>query len=74
MTGYCRHQLTVNIETLFNPKVQHFGNNNGAVFLVVYAENYGNNLDLKGTTPPYSGVLLTTVIHPTSYKPILSIF
>jgi hypothetical protein len=62
MNGHCRHQLTVNFETQFVPRILNFGNGNGADFLILYAQNYGNSLDLEGTTPPNSGVLLTTVM------------
>lgn len=37
------------------PRTLHFGNGNGADFLVLYAENYGSSLDESGNTPPSSG-------------------
>jgi hypothetical protein len=71
MTGYCRHQLTVGVDSLFTPKTLNVGHGNGADFLILYAQNFGNDLDVKGTTPPHSGLLLTTVILPTSRVSIL---
>lgn len=53
----CRHSLTINIETNFMPRTLQFGQGNGADFLVLYAENYGNSLDESGKTAPNSGKL-----------------
>jgi len=52
----CRHRLTINMETQFIPRTLNFGNGNGADFLILYAQNYGNSLDLEGQTPPSSGL------------------
>lgn len=40
------------------PRTLKFGQGNGADFLVLYAENYGDSLDETGQTAPRSGASL----------------
>ena len=52
----CRHRLTVNIYTEFPIKLASDAWGQGAEFLILYAQNYGQNMD---DGQPNSGVVFS---------------
>jgi hypothetical protein len=60
----CRHRLTINIETNFIPRIDT--DSNGAEFVILYSQNYGDSFTLEGLRKPIRPGTLPACLHTST--------